>query len=176
MEFIKPIYRDEKAKELNELLSKFMGKIETICVGYDEELMDITLIESERREKDFGELIQNPDDFHKVIDLIDKKGILEEVLNELKDIVYIGYETTKVDENNPILSLKTTPRLRKQSDYADFLADHVKPHIHNGECRRNYIADIEGVAPQTIINRVQRVFGEEITWKEYVKEVREGRY
>lgn len=176
MEFIKPIYRDVKAKELNELLTEFMGKLENISIGYNEELMDITLIESERREKDFDELIKNPDEFHKVIDLIDKQSLVEELLSELKDIVYIDYETTEINVDTPLSSLKTTPRLRKQSDYANFLADHVKPHIFNKEYRRNEIAKMEGVVPQTITNRVKQVFGEETTWKEYVRQVRDGKW
>ena len=90
MKLVKGVYRDIKAIELNDLLTKFIGKLEETCIGYEEELMNITLIEVERREKDFEELIKNPEDFHKVIDLIDKKNILEEILIELKDIVYVG--------------------------------------------------------------------------------------
>ena len=176
MQLVKGIYRDVKAIELNDLLTKFIGKLEEIYIGYEEELMNITLIEVERREKDFGELIQNPDEFHKVIDLIDKKNILEEILIELKDIVYVGYEETEIDESNSFLTSKTSPRLRKQSEYVDWLVKHVKPHILNGEYRRNYIAEREGVAPQTITNRMKRVFGQETDWKTYVIKVQNGDY
>ena len=176
MKLVKGIYRDVKAIELNDLLTKFMGKLEETCISYEEELMNITLIEVERREKDFDELIQNPEDFHKVIDLIDKKTNLEEILIELKDIVYVGYEETEIAESSSFLTSKTSPRFRKQSECADWLVKHVKPHILNGECRRNYIAEREGVAPQTITNRMKQVFGQETNWGTYVLKVQNGDY
>ena len=52
----------------------------------------------------------------------------------------------------------------------------VKPHIINGECRRNYIAEKEGVAPQTITNRMKQVFGQETNWQTYVLKVQNGEY
>ena len=90
MKLVKGIYRDVKAIELNDLLTKFIGKLEETCIGYEEELMNITLIEVERREKDFDELIQNPDEFHKVIDLILIKTFLTNVL---------GFTETEIEKN-----------------------------------------------------------------------------
>ena len=128
------IYRDVKAIELNDLLTKFMGKLEETCIEYEEELMNITLI------------------------------------------VYVGYEETEIAESSSFLTSKTSPRFRKQSECADWLVKHIKPHILNGECRRNYIAEKEGVAPQTITNRMKQVFGQETNWQTYVLKVQNGEY
>ena len=128
------IYRDVKAIELNDLLTKFMGKLEETCIEYEEELMNITLI------------------------------------------VYVGYEETEIAESSSFLTSKTSPRFRKQSKYKYWLAKHVKPYILDGECRRNYIAEREGVAPQTITNRMKQVFGQETNWQTYVLKVQNGEY
>ena len=46
----------------------------------------------------------------------------------------------------------------------------------DGECRLNYIAEKEGVAPQTITNRMKQVFGQETNWQTYVLKVQNGEY
>ena len=178
MQIMRPIYRDENATELNKLLHEYMAKLEQTCIGFDEALMDITLIESERREKEFDELIQNPEEFHRVIDLIDKRNMCEELLDELKDIVYIDYEKVEIStEISSVLNSETTPRFRKRSDSADWLGDNVKPYILNTETpRRNEIGEMLNVSPQTITNRIKQVYGNEIDWKTYVYKVKNGKW
>lgn len=166
---IKPIYRDENAKELNEMLVKLLDELEMEYESLNEGLLDLTMCHSEQREKTFLELLENSGDINEIVNIKNQQKILNSILLKIKGIVFKGYEepNSNKDENNKHGRMT-------EKEVREWLGRTVKPMILNGEKLQSKIAVMVNLDASALSRRVKKAYG--VSWTEYVVKVNQGIY
>lgn len=164
---ITPIYRDENAMELNKAIETLLKNLEMEYEGINECVMDLVLNHDERREKTHAELFDNPRDVFEYMAFDIKRDVLNEVISELKNIVYSDYKETPI-------SKKTTSKKLNHGECLMWLGTKVKPLILEGVTSQKEIGERIGTPANTISQRVTRAYAK--SWQEYVEFVQQGIY
>ena len=162
---IKGIYRDENST-ITPLLKELLDELELENEGIIEILMDLTLNHNEQREKTYNELLENPVNFYQIIDLRCRQDELTAIIENLKNILYDGYEEI------PIVKSRAKPM--SNNECLIWLGTKVKPLILEGVTSQKEIGEKLNVPANTISQRVTRVYDN--LWNEYVEFVKQGIY
>lgn len=171
MKVITPIYRDEKATELNELLEQFLDNLRMESESLADVRMDLSLNNHERREKTFSELMENPIEFHELINIINEEAKLNEKIMIMEEIIYCAYEEHLVNDESPINNERR--KYIKREDIPLALGENVKPYILKEDNPTQYgLSEETGIPSSTLSYWVHKAYG--IDWKEYVDLVKKG--
>ena len=169
MKKVKGIYRDENAKELNELLVQLLDELEMEHESLNEGLMDLTMCHSEQREKTFLELLENSGDINEIANIKTQQKMLNSIIPKLRGIVFAGYEETNLTKDYNNKHSRMTP-----IEVREWLGGTVKPLILDGEKIQSKVAVIVGLDSSAVSRRVKKAYG--VTWAEYVVKVQQGIY
>jgi len=172
IEVLTPIYRDEKATELNTLLKGLLDDLELENEGMNDYLMDLLLNHEKREEKSLHEILENSNDIQEIVEIKYRQDQLTDVIKRLKDIVYIGYNTTPVEDIKQPTPIRQKPMSRDEC--LIWLGTQVKPLILEGETSQKAIGEKLNIPANTISQRVTRVYSK--LWAEYVELVNQGIY
>ena len=161
-QIIEKQYKHDNCTELNEKIDEFISKWDFHSEGLNEGFMDIVLDHSKQKEREWDELYQDPTDWLESILIKREMDILNIVLEELKDILYV-----EKPEKQPNMNAK---------ECMDWLIDNVKPLILKGQRKQSEIAKALEINPNggLMTHRVKRAY--HCNWKEYVEGVQHGRY
>lgn len=158
--FIEKQYKHNNCDKLNKELDEFLSDLTFQSEGLSENFMDIVLDHSKQKEREWGELYDNPVDWFESVLIKNQREVLDSVINRLGNIVF----TEKP---------KLTPRMRSK-DAREWLIDEVRPLILNGMTKRIDIAQNFDISEKTVSHRVEIIY--DCTWKEYVEKVQLRRY
>ena len=161
-----PIYRDEDATELNNKVEKLIDKYQTENEAINECFMALALNHEEGREKTFNEMSKTPEQCHMMVTYSGEQNLISEFISDLKNVIYTGYDETPLTEEKE-------HRMNKK-EISEWLGTYVKPFILKGLTKQNAIGVELNVPGNTISNRVKVVY--EMSWKEYVNNIKEGIY
>ena len=162
------ILRDENATEVNELVKEVIDKLELESEAINERIMDLSLDNTEYREKTFAELMENPEELYEMAELLSKRQSLDLISKNLRNAIYKDYEKIPVEFKKP------APKQLNQRDCLLWLATQVKPLILDGENNQRTIAKKLSTPQSTLSKRVTRAY--EVSWEEYVEFVIQGIY
>ena len=164
-------YRDEKAVELNKAIEKLIEKLELGLELTNDEMINRTIDPNTQKPMSYWEVVDISQNHQKLMRLDVEKGFLEEMVSELRDIVYSDYETRAV-------TLKSENTIKKPRDYMSdgellrWLGTFVKPLILEGETKQVTLAERFGIDASTLSRRVSRAY--DVDWREYVAYVKQG--
>ena len=166
---VEGIYRDENAKEVNELLVQLLDELEMEYESLNEGLMDLTMCHTEQREKTFLELLENPSDINDIVNIKTQQKLLNSIIPKVRSIVFNDFKEYPLgsDENNK--HSRMTP-----TEVREWLGKTVKPLILDGEKTQSKIAVIVNLDASALSRRVKKAY--DVNWVEYVVKVRQGIY
>ena len=159
-ELIKKEFKHNDCKILNKELDEFISDLSFQLEGLTDNFMDVVLDHENQKEKEWEELYEAPVDWLESILLKTQKGVLEEIVDKLEDMVYI---------EKP----KYTPRL-KGKDAMNWAIDEVKPLILKGITKRKDVAEMCEVSEKCVRDRLNSAYY--CGWKEYVEGIQQGRF
>ena len=166
---VKGFYRDENAKEVNELLEQLIKDLISENEAVVDIVRDMTLDYSERKDKSFWEVVGNPENYQELITLQSRNNTLEYLITELNSILYSDYEEIPLEPEEKEHRMNT-------EEMSDWLGENVKPLILKGITKRQAVAiELECPAP-SILWRIRSVYGKSMNWKKYVEKVIDGIY
>lgn len=160
------IFRDENAKELNDLLEQLLSNLEEISTSIDEAVHELTVNELQKINRNPLDLSENLEDVCKFFEFKTQKECVEPIITDLRGILY------KSVEMEPVLERKTQAPYVKREDYPIWLMENVKPLIKKGmvsqtDCAKMLNRDQTGLSK--MVNR-----GFNLTWPEFVNKINEG--
>ena len=159
-------YRDEKAVELNKAIEKLIEKLELGLELTNDEMINRTIDPNTQKPMTYWEVVDISQNHQKLMRLDVEKGFLEEMISELRDIIYSNYEVVTPR------SEKTNGDYMNDSESRRWLGTFVKPLILEDETKQITIADKFGINASTLSRRVKRAY--DVDWKEYVAYVKQG--
>ena len=167
---ITPIYRDENADILNELLESFLGELEMEQERIKDSIMDLTLDVKSQREKSTSEMMKNPKAFHEVISLTEMEGVYDKIVTSLRNIMYSGYKELLIKDK----SSETQRKYIKKENIPKMLGEIVKPLILEGLVTQQEINSKTNIPTSNLSYWVKKAYGE--NWREYVEHIKDGTY
>lgn len=157
---IKKEFKHNDCDELNAELDSLISELSFESEGLAENFYDIVLDHANQREKEFSELYDAPLDWLESLLINIQRGVVDNMLNRLTDIVYV---------EKP----KRQPKMNAEAS-REWVIDNVKPLILSDITTQSKIADKLNVNGGLISERVGRGYNKD--WKTYVDGVQHGRY
>ena len=123
----KYILRDENAKELNDKLGKMIANIEESLTSIDEAVLELTVNEIQRINRNPLNLSENLEDVCAFFEFKTQKECLEPILNDLRGILY------KSVEMEPTLERKKPAPYVPRQKWPAYVMEKVVPLIKEGK-------------------------------------------
>jgi hypothetical protein len=160
------IFRDENAKELNDLLQQLLSNLEEISTSIDEAVHELTVNELQKINRNPLDLSENLEDVCKYFEFKTQKEFVNPIITDLRGILY------KSVEMEPILERKIQAPSVKRENYPMWLMENVKPLIKRGITTQIECAKILNRDPTGLSKMVQRAYG--LNWNDFVDKIIDG--